>query len=369
MRLLVTGSNGFIGKNLIIKLNELLIDYRVYSRENSIEDLPSLIKDIDFIIHLAGENRPPDEKDFDIVNVGLTNSICETLKLLDSQIPIIFASSTQVKLNNKYGLSKLKAENKLKKLSKDNGNPLYIYRFPGVFGKWGKPNYNSVVATFCYNISQNLPIKIDNPSHDLSLIYIDDLVEEIIDIINGGKPFGENLKVKPEYKINLLDLAEQIKNFRDSRETLIVERVGEGLIRKLYATYVSYFSPEQFTYSLTSYEDERGKFSEILKTKDSGQFSFFTAKPGVTRGGHYHNTKTEKFIVIQGEAKFTFSNIISDETFDVEVSGLDLKVVETVPGWFHDITNIGKEELLVALWANEIFNPNKTDTFVNYSKV
>jgi len=362
MRVLITGSNGFIGKNLTTRLNELDIFYEVFTRENSIQDLPNLIENSDFIIHLAGENRPVDEKKFKIVNTGLTLSICEVVRSLGRKIPIILTSSTQAEFNNVYGKSKLNAEIAVNMLKDDTGCPVYIYRLPGVFGKWCKPNYNSVVATFCHNISHNLPIQVNDPNFELNLVYIDDVVEEFVKVIQGAKGDKKELSVQPEYKIKLGYLANHIKIFKNSRDSLIVERVGSGFLSKLYSTYISYTSPEEFSYSIPSYGDERGVFAEIIKTKDSGQFSFFTAKPGVTRGGHYHNSKTEKFLVIKGEARFGFRHVALDETHEIYITSKELKIVETVPGWSHNITNIGTEDMVVMLWANKIFNPNNPDT-------
>jgi len=362
MRVLVTGSNGFIGKNLIIRLNELDIQVLTYTRESSTQNLEELIKDTDFIVHLAGENRPKDEKDFDVVNSGLTMSICDALRSLGENTPIILASSTQAEFDNAYGKSKLDAEVFVKILEVDTGCPVYVYRLPGVFGKWCKPNYNSVVATFCHNISHDFPIQINDPSFELSLVYIDDVVEEFVKVIQGGGSGGKVLSVQPEYKIKLGGLANQIKIFRESRDSLITEKVGSGLVRKLYSTYLSYISPEQFAYLIPSHVDERGMFAEMLKTKDSGQFSFFTVKPGMMRGGHYHHSKTEKFLVVQGEAKFGFRHIISNESYEIITSSKELKIVETVPGWSHDITNIGVGDMVVMLWANEIFDPDNPDT-------
>jgi len=362
MSVLVTGAYGFIGKNLIVRLNELGIQVITYTRKNSTQDLEGIIKDADCIIHLAGENRPKDEKDFDVVNAGLTSSICDVVRSSGKNTPIILASSTQAELDNAYGKSKLDAEVAVKALEIDTGCPVHVYRLPGVFGKWCKPHYNSVVATFCHNISHNLPIQVNNPDFELSLVYIDDVVEEFVNIIQGVKADKKKLLVQPEYKIKLGDLADQIKIFRESRDSLITERVGSGLVSKLYSTYLSYISPEKFAYSIPSYGDERGMFAEMLKTKDSGQFSFFTAKPGVTRGGHYHHSKTEKFLVIQGKAKFGFRHVASDETHEIITTSKELKIVETVPGWSHDITNIGTEDIVVMLWANEIFDPDNPDT-------
>jgi UDP-2-acetamido-2,6-beta-L-arabino-hexul-4-ose reductase len=362
---LVTGPDGFIGKNLIARLNELSISYEVFTRKNSIKDLQGLIKKSDLVIHLAGENRPEDEGDFEVVNSGLTSLICDEIRLIEKKIPIILASSIQAEFDNAYGKSKLNAEIAVKALEIDTGCPVHVYRLPGVFGKWCKPHYNSVVATFCHNISHNLPIQVNDPSLELSLIYIDDVVEEFVKVIQGGRGREKRPSVQPKYKIKLGDLADQIKIFRESRNSLITEKVGSGLVRKLYSTYLSHLSPEQFAYSIPSYGDERGMFAEMLKTKDSGQFSFFTADPGVTRGGHYHHSKTEKFLVVQGRAKFGFRHVATDETHEIITTSKELKIVETVPGWSHDITNIGTEEIIVMLWANEIFDPGNPDTITH----
>jgi len=363
VHVLVTGSDGFIGKNLIIRLNEIGISISHFTRDSAIDELPYLIEKSNFIIHLAGENRPIDEKKFDIVNFGLTDTICKLIRSVGKTTPIIFTSSSQIKFDNAYGRSKLKAETSLKNLEIDTGNPVFIYRLPGVFGKFCKPNYNSVVATFCHNISRNLPIAVNNPSSIINLVYVDDVVNDFVSVIKYNGNLKKNRSIQPEYEITLDELANQLRCFWNSRDTLISERVGNGLIRKLYSTFVSYIPPEKFSYPLAAHCDDRGMFAEMLKTQDSGQFSFFTAKPGVLRGGHYHHTKTEKFLVVSGNAKFQFRNIISNESYEIFISSKELKVVETVPGWAHSITNIGKDEMVVMLWANEIFDTDNPDTF------
>ena len=367
MNVLVTGSNGFIGKNLTLRLKELGIVVLSYTRNNSNQYLKGLIKDADFIVHLAGENRPKKEEDFITVNVKLTDYICSVVRSSEKKIPVILASSSQSGNNTAYGKSKLHAEDILYKLEKETKNPIYVYRLPGVFGKWSKPNYNSVVATFCYNINQGLPIVISDAAFELSLVYIDDVVEEFSNVILGNRVSQKLLSVKPEYKITLGDLSSQIHSFKESRNSLITEKVGFGIIHKLYSTYLSYTSPNQFSYSIPSHKDKRGIFAEILKTKDSGQFSFFTAKPGVTRGGHYHHSKTEKFLVVKGTAKFCFRHLSTLETYETITTSKELKIVETVPGWSHDITNISSTEMIVLLWANEIFDHDNPDTI--YCKV
>jgi len=362
MKVLVTGANGFIGRNLIVRLNELGIQTIPYIRENSIEDLPGLVKRSDFIVHLAGENRPKDEKDFSIVNIELTSSICAAVRSAGKKVPIILTSSTQAKFENAYGRSKLAAEDVVRKCGQDTGSSTYIYRLPGVFGKWCKPNYNSVVATFCHNISSNLPVQVDDASKKITLAYVDDVIEEFVKTIQTRQNSESELSIQPEYEITLGDLASQIRLFKESRESLVSERVGSGFVRKLYSTYVSYLAPKDFAYLIPLYNDERGVFAEVLKTKDSGQFSFFTANPGVVRGKHYHHSKTEKFLVVQGKARFDFRNIISNETYEITVSANKLQIVETAPGWSHSITNVGIDEMIVILWANEVFDPRNPDT-------
>lgn len=364
MKILLTGSDGFIGKNLKIRLQESSIHEILYfTRKHSLEYLDDSINKADFIVHLAGENRPEKEEDYMLTNVGLTKEICNSLKKHEKKIPIIFASSTQAELDNIYGRSKLQAESTISELHKINDNPVLIYRLPGVYGKWSRPNYNSVVATFCHNIAKGIPIRIDNPNHILKLIYIDDVVLDIeANINNKFTGFNYN-EIKNQYSITIKDLADNIYMFKNSRNSLITNEVGTGFERTLYATFMSYFDKDDFVYSLKSNVDDRGNFVEMLKTKNSGQFSFFTAHPGITRGGHYHHTKSEKFLVIKGNALFKFRNIITDEKHEVFTDESEPVVVETIPGWSHDITNVGNKEMIVMLWANEIFDHENPDTF------
>ena len=363
MRVLVTGAHGFIGKNLVIHLGERVgTEVLTFTRGDSEEKLVTLVAQADAIVHLAGENRPVDVADFVRVNTDLTHTLCEAIKKSGRQIPLILASSTQADHDNPYGQSKRAAEQAVDALAKETGNPAVIYRLPGVFGKWCRPNYNSVVATFCHNIARDLPIQINDAAATLRLVYVDDVVEEFLRALNeprSGLVWGE---VVPDYDINLGELAEQIHAFQNCRTTLFSERVGTGLPRALYSTYVSYLPPERFVYDLPLHGDERGVFVEMLKTPDCGQFSFFTAHPGITRGEHYHHTKSEKFLVIKGSARFGFRHIMSNETCELFTSGDNPKIVETVPGWTHDITNVGQDEMIVMLWANEIFDREHPDT-------
>ena len=363
MRILVTGSRGFVGKNLVVRLGELAgFEVLRFDRDDVLSTLVDKVRQADAIVHLAGENRPKDEADFARGNAYLTNALCVAVQTSGRKIPIILASSIQVQLSNPYGQSKRAAEQAVEQLATDTDNPAVIYRLPNVFGKWCKPNYNSVVATFCYNIANDLPIQINDSSTRLRLVYVDDVVSEFLralESISDGVRWSE---VTPEYTITLGELAAQIEAFKNCRSNLISERVGTGLVRALYATYISYLPPSRFAYDLPRYGDERGVFVEMLKTSDSGQFSYFTAHPGVTRGEHYHHSKTEKFLVIRGSARFGFRHIVTNETFEVLTSGDMPQIVETAPGWAHDITNVGKEEMIVMLWANEIFDQDHTDT-------
>jgi len=365
VKVLVTGSDGFVGKILLVKLAENSIDFVCFSRCHAVDDLVSLLTDIDFVFHLAGVNRPQDPNDFDKQNRELTARLCEAIQKTGRAIPVAFTSSIQAAYDNAYGISKKIAEEALIQLNKAIQSTIYLYRMTNVFGKWSKPNYNSVVATFCHNIAQDLPIRIDGPSKIVPLIYIDDLLESFMSMLSNLQYGVSRPVVKPEYSISVGMLASQIKAFHDSRNALMTEEVGIGLTRALYATYLSSLRPEQFAYVVPAYEDSRGRFVEMLKTKDSGQFSFFTANPGITRGGHYHHTKSEKFLVLQGLARFGFRNILTNETFELSVDGLSPKIVETIPGWTHDITNIGENELIVMLWASEAFDRARPDTITN----
>lgn len=366
MKVLVTGAYGFIGSNLIIRLSEL-DDVQVLKlgRGDGDEVLAKAVAQADAVVHLAGENRPLSNDGFYLGNTCLTRSLCDHLRTCNRAVPVLFTSSIQAELDNLYGRSKLAAEEAVEKLSKDNGNPVAIYRLPGVFGKWSKPNYNSVVSTFCFNIANDLAVQVNDPGKQIRLVYIDDVINNFIAMLRCPWAGYVRLGITPEYKITLGDLERQITAFKNCRSNLVTERVGTGLTRALYATYVSYLPKEKFGYHVPAFSDARGIFVEMLRTPDSGQFSFFTAPPGVTRGGHYHHTKTEKFLVIRGKARFRFRNILMNEFYCLEVDSAKPQVVETVPGWAHDITSVGGEELVVMLWANEIFDRANPDTIAS----
>jgi UDP-2-acetamido-2,6-beta-L-arabino-hexul-4-ose reductase len=366
-RILVTGANGFIGKNLVVRLNELPgIHVPTFVRGDDIALLPQLVAQVDAVIHLAGENRPADEAAFMHINAGLTAALCNAIRqeflATGRHVPLVLASSIQVELDNIYGLSKLAAEGEVKALARDIGNPCVILRLPGVFGKWCKPNYNSVVATFCYNITHNLPIHINEPSTILTLVYVDDVVSALISALVSPIPGCVQANVRPEYTVTVGELAHQIRAFSCFRSTLMSERVGTGFVRALYSTFISNLPHDQFSYELQQHSDSRGVFVEMLKTPDCGQFSYFTAYPGITRGGHYHHSKSEKFLVIKGKALFRHRNLLTNDLIELRTSGGSPQVVDSIPGWMHDITNIGDDEMVVLLWANEIFDKDNPDT-------
>ena len=362
MRVLVTGAQGFIGKNLIVHLSEMVgVEVLSFVRGDSIEVLNELVAQADSIVHLAGENRPADIADFTIVNINLTRSLCEAIVATGRNIPLILASSTQAESDTLYGQSKQAAEQIVEGYATETGNHAVIYRLPGVFGKWCKPNYNSVVATFCHNIARDLPIQVNDAEASLLLVYIDDVVDEFLRVLKDVQLGLVWSKIEQAFTITLGELSVQITAFKNCRTTLISERVGTGLTRALYATYISYLQPEKFVYDIPLYSDERGIFAEMLKTADSGQFSFFTVHSGVTRGSHYHHSKTEKFLVVSGVVRMRFRQLVTGETFEITVSNDKPQVVNSIPGWVHDITNVGVSEAVVLLWANEVFDKQKPD--------
>jgi UDP-2-acetamido-2,6-beta-L-arabino-hexul-4-ose reductase len=373
MKVLITGANGFLARNLRLHLRERSnVEVRVFTRANHLADLRELVSGVDFIFHLAGVNRPPSVDEFMSGNAGLTEAV---VAAVDSEsqaggrgIPILFASSTQAANDNPYGVSKRAAEESLQRFAARSGSPVYIFRLPNVFGKGCRQNYNSAVATFCHNVARGLPIQIHDPAAPLTLVYVDDVVASFVALMDCREAAPASARfesVTPQYTTTVGKVAEIITSFRASRDSLLTGRVGVGLVRALYATYVSYLPPESFAYRVPMHGDARGTFVEMLKTPDCGQFSYFTAHPGVTRGGHYHHTKTEKFLVIKGQARFKFRNLDSGETLELLTSGEVAEIVETIPGWAHDITNIGTEEMVVMLWANEVFDRAKPDTYVS----
>jgi UDP-2-acetamido-2,6-beta-L-arabino-hexul-4-ose reductase len=365
-RIVVTGGDGFIGRNLRFRLAELgYRDVVSIGRNASTDELQESLANADFVFHLAGVNRPPDAAEFEAGNAGFTREVCATIAANGRPVPIAFTSSTQAAADNPYGRSKQAAEDALRQYSQQSGAPAYVLRLTNVFGKWARPNYNSAVATFCYNLTRGLPITVNDPNASLNLLYIDDAITALVALIGAQTAGFQFTDAGPVYSTSVGEVATILRSFVDSRRSLIIPEVGQGLVRALYATYVSYLPPEEFSYGLTLHADPRGTFVEVIKTPAHGQVSFFTAGPGVTRGEHYHHTKTEKFLVVKGRARFAFRQIVTGELFDIVVNGEEPRVVETVPGWAHNITNIGDVELVVLLWANEIFDPKAPDTIAS----
>ena len=372
MNVLITGSDGFIGKNLCSHLKQIdNFNITTFLRKDSKDSLLDKVMNSDIIIHLAGENRPREQSQFKKVNVQLTRDICEAIERSNKKIPIFFSSSIHAESyssypqnsnNYNYGKSKREAEIILEEFSDNYDNSAIIYRAPGIFGKWSQPNYNSVVSTLCHNIANEHPVSIENPDIELSLVHIDDFVNQILNDLKNIKKGFSYKPINNVYSITLGRLYKVLKEFNESRSSLLLKDIGMGIERLLYSTYISYLKPENFIYKVPKYEDDRGIFVEMIKTKNSGQFSYFTSKPGITRGEHYHHIKTEKFMIVNGIAKFSFRNIATNEKYDITFEGSDSQIIQTPPGWTHKITNIGKEDLIAIVWANENFDKEKPDT-------
>ena len=392
MTVLITGVNGFVGKNLQLHLAERKnVQVVCFTRDDDVAQLPALLQGVDFVFHLAGVNRPQDPQEFVSGNADLTQTLCQAVcavaEATGKKVPIVYTSSAQADRDNPYGQSKRGAEDALLAAARSHQLPVHIFRLPNVFGKWCKPNYNSVVATFCHNIARDLPIQVNDPTAPLTLVYVDDVIKRFVGLMDTIVTASEARQsmnpqamdcraalatkagddqtldtVAPQYTTTVGELARQIRAFKDSRATLMTERVGAGLVRALYATYVSYLPVESFTYTVSQHGDPHGVFVEMLKTPDAGQFSCFTTHPGITRGGHYHHSKTEKFLVIKGQARFKFRHMQTGQVHELVTTGDKPEIVETAPGWTHDITNIGTIEMIVMLWANEVFDRANPDT-------
>lgn len=361
MKILVTGSKGFIGKNLIAHLQEKEnIEIISYDIDNDFSKIENNINEIDFIFHLAGVNRPEKVEEFYEGNSDLTKKIVDLIK--DKNIPLLVSSSIQASKDNDYGKSKKLAEDYII----ENLNKYYIYRLHNVFGKWCRPNYNSVIATFCYNISHDLDITVNDESAELELIYIDDIVEEFIKVLNGNNPdekVDNYCYINPRYKVTLGYIVNKLNEFKDSMNSIYVPATGNDFIKKLYATYVSYVDTDKTFVTAVKNEDERGAFIELMRTHECGQFSVSFSKPGIVRGNHYHHTKMERFIVIKGKAKISFSSIVNDHKYSFIVDDKEIKIVTIPVGYTHNIENIGDDEMILAIWCNELFDKEHPDTY------
>jgi UDP-2-acetamido-2,6-beta-L-arabino-hexul-4-ose reductase len=360
-RVAITGADGFVGRNLTVRLGELGNVVLPLTRASRADDWHRAIAGADAVVHLAGANRPADPADFMAINAGTAELLAASVIAAKRAIPVIYASSAKALDDTDYGRSKRAGEDRLLTLTEQTGSPVYVFRLPNVFGKWARPNYNSAIATFCHNIAREMPIRIDDPAAPLSLVYVDDAVQAFLDVLDGKMSTGF-VAASPIYSTTLGAVVDILRGFRSDRDDNLIDQVGTGLTRALYATYVAALPPSAFSYPIVSHQDPRGAFSEMLKTRTSGQFSYFTAHPGVTRGGHYHHTKTEKFLIVHGDALFRFRHIVSGETHEIRTSGSEPVIVETVPGWTHDVTNVGENMMISVLWANEIFDRDRPDT-------
>lgn len=370
-KVLVTGAKGFIGKNLVstLKLNND-IEVKTFDTEDNDKILEIYLKEVDFIFHLAGINRPKNDEEFTVGNVGLTQKIISKLESFNKNIPILITSSIQAELDNAYGISKKQAEESIIEYSKKNLAPVYIFRLPNVFGKWCRPNYNSVVATFCNNIANDIEITINDENKELELVYIDDVVKKFISTMEDYLEENKEdilkqyyYKISVSFKVTLGELARKIYDFKESRKTLMVPNLEDDFTKNLYSTYLSYIPVDKFSYPLKMNIDNRGSFTEFLKSSDRGQVSINISKPGITKGNHWHHTKNEKFLVVSGEGVIQFRRIDSEEIIEYKVSGEKLEVVDIPVGYTHNIINTGETDMVTVMWVNEIFNPEKPDTY------
>lgn len=364
MKILVTGAKGFIGRNLIAELkNQKYNNIYEYDIESTLDDLEQYTKDCDFVFHLAGVNRPKDQKEFIEGNFGFTSVLLDNLIKHKNKSPIMLASSIQALLDNPYGVSKKAGEDLLFNYGKNNNVKVLVYRFPNVFGKWCRPNYNSAVATFSYNIANDLPITINDPNVVMNLIYIDDVVKELISALKGNETKKDEFcYVEPVHIVKLGEIVDLLYSFKQSRENREIPNMEDSFIKKLYANYLSYLPIDQFIYDLKMNIDNRGSFTEFIKSPDRGQVSINISKPGITKGNHWHHTKNEKFLVVSGKGLIRFRKIDEEDVLEYYVSGDKLQVVDIPPGYTHNIENLGETDMVTVMWANEKFDPENPDT-------
>lgn len=363
MKILVTGAKGFIGRNLVERLKTFK-EYEVIEidRDNSKEELEKEVLKADFIFHLAGINRPLIEEEFMEGNVKFTKDIIELLISNKKNTPILMSSSIQAELDNPYGVSKKAAEQVLLEYGIRAKAKVYVYRLQNVFGKWCRPNYNSVVATFCNNIARGQDIWISDIHKEITLVYIDDVVKSFIHTMRSNRTTNGYLTISPEYKITLERLIELLKDFKSGRITLRLPDMSDEFVKKLYSTYLSYLPEDDFKYSLDMKTDYRGSFTEVIRNLNMGQISVNISRPGITKGNHWHHTKVEKFLVVSGSGIVKFRKIGEKEVIEYKVSGEKLEVIDIPPGYTHSITNTGTDNMVTVMWANEVFNEETPDT-------
>jgi UDP-2-acetamido-2,6-beta-L-arabino-hexul-4-ose reductase len=365
MKILVTGANGFVGKNLIAELKNLKYNEIFgFDIDTDPKLLDTYTKECTFVYHLAGVNRPQNTEAFMAGNFGFTSTLLDSLKKHNNKSPILITSSTQAELDNPYGKSKKEAEELLFSYEKETGAKALVYRLPNVFGKWCRPNYNSAVATFCNNIANGLPIQVNDPNVVINLVYIDDVVTEFVHALEGKENKNNRFcSARTVYTIKLGSIVDLLLAFSESRINLSVPDLSDAFTKKLYSTYLSYLPTNAFSYPLKMNVDNRGSFTEFIKTIDRGQVSINISKPGITKGNHWHHTKNEKFLVVSGQGVIKFRKIGSRETIEYHVSGDKLAVVDIPTGYTHNIINTGEMDMVTVMWANEAFDPEKPDTY------
>lgn len=367
MKVLITGANGFIGKNLIAELRyHKNTELYEYDQDTPPKLLDQYCQDCDFVYNLAGINRPEYTEEFMAGNCGFVSRLLASLKACGNPCPVMLSSSVQAELPNPYGQSKRAGEEALKQYASETGAKVYIYRFPNLFGKWCRPDYNSVVATFCHNIARGLPINIHDPSAILDLVYIDDAVHSLIGLLSGKADWNKDgfCEVAEHHHISVGELADLIASFQRSRKERGVPDLSEGgLTKKLYSTYLSYLPPDGFSYPLKMNADHKGSFTEIIRTEDRGQFSVNISRPGSEKGNHWHCTKNEKFVVVSGKALIQLRQVGSNEVISYRVSGERLEVIDIPVGYTHNIINVGETDLVTFMWSNERFDPERPDTY------
>ncbi len=366
--ILITGAKGFVGKNLSAQLKNCgYTDIMLYDIDTPNQKLYEYAQRAEFVFHLAGVNRPKDNSEFYTGNADLTSTLLNTLKQCNNSAPVLLTSSIQALLNNDYGKSKLLAEQIMLDYAKNTNTDVLIFRMPGVFGKWCRPSYNSVVATFCHNVANNMPIEVRDESYEFPLVYIDDVVKCFINAMeNGAVKNGDTGLCELDcevYTVSLGRLATLIKEFKNSRETLSLPNVGDEFTEKLYATYLSYLPESQFNYTVKMNVDDRGSFTELFKTNQNGQVSVNIIKPGIVKGNHWHNTKNEKFVIVKGSGVVRFRKIDESEVIEYFSSGEKIEIIDIPTGYTHNIENTGDEDMAVVMWASEVFDADNPDTY------
>ena len=363
-KILVTGAKGFIGSNLVVTLKQLDYEVMEFDSDNTDVDLNEFTKSCDFVVHLAGINRPLNPSEFYEGNAGFTEVLCSLLEKHNNKVPVLVSSSIHAQGDSDYGKSKLQGEEVLREYGSD-GTPTYIYRYSNVYGKWSRPNYNTVIATWCYNIARGEDIIVNDPSVEIPFVYIDDVVKSIISCVDGTVELSDSsyYEALPIDTVSLGEVRDLLYSFKESRSNLSFPNLLTRFSKNLYSTYLSYIPLNEMSYKLKMNVDNRGSFTEVLKSDLVGQVSINISKPGITKGQHWHHSKNEKFLVVYGQGVIQMRHIITNETYDYVVSGEELEVVDIPTGYTHNIINTGETDMVTMMWVNEVFDPSNPDTY------